>query len=480
MSHLEPMSQTEPSPMRQKIKREEKMNVGFISLGCSKNLIDTEVAIGMFKKNNYKIVNNPEEADILVINTCGFIESAKEEAINTILEMAEYKKKRCKYLIAMGCLVQRYYDDLIKLLPEVDLFIKIDEYNNLWDKIEDLVKRDIVEKSKTKTSKKISEIEPLPMPKYNEFMERIVTTGNNYAYLKIGEGCSNKCTYCAIPYIRGPFVSREMDEILNEAKMLAKKGIKELIVIAQDTTKYGVDIYGESKLAELLEKLSKIDGIEWIRFLYSYPEGITDELIKTVANNNKIAKYFDIPIQHISNPILKKMNRRTSKENITSIIEKIRKQIPDVTLRTSLIVGFPGETNENFEELLEFVKTAKFDKLGVFKYSKEEGTPAARLPEQIHGNTKKARYNKIMAEQQKISKQVLENKVGKNYKVLVEDMSFDGKYFVGRTMQDVPEEDGLVYIENDGSFDVNEILNNFVNCKITDVTNYDLKGKIVK
>ena len=456
------------------------MNVGFISLGCSKNLIDTEVAIGMFKKNNYKIVNNPEEADILVINTCGFIESAKEEAINTILEMAEYKKKRCKYLIAMGCLVQRYYDDLIKLLPEVDLFIKIDEYNNLWDKIEDLVKRDIVEKSKTKTSKKISEIEPLPMPKYNEFMERIVTTGENYAYLKIGEGCSNKCTYCAIPYIRGPFVSREMDEILNEAKMLAKKGIKELIVIAQDTTKYGVDIYGESKLAELLEKLSKIDGIEWIRFLYSYPEGITDELIKTVANNNKIAKYFDIPIQHISNPILKKMNRRTSKENITSIIEKIRKQIPDVTLRTSLIVGFPGETNENFEELLEFVKTTKFDKLGVFKYSKEEGTPAARLPEQIHGNTKKARYNKIMAEQQKISKQVLENKVGKNYKVLVEDMSFDGKYFVGRTMQDVPEEDGLVYIENDGSFDVNEILNNFVNCKITDVTNYDLKGKIVK
>ena len=456
------------------------MNVGFISLGCSKNLIDTEVAIGMFKKNNYKIVNNPEEADILVINTCGFIESAKEEAINTILEMAEYKKKRCKYLIAMGCLVQRYYDDLIKLLPEVDLFIKIDEYSNLWDKIEDLVKRDIVEKSKTKTSKKISEIEPLPMPKYNEFMERIVTTGKNYAYLKIGEGCSNKCTYCAIPYIRGPFVSREMDEILNEAKMLAKKGIKELIVIAQDTTKYGIDIYGESKLAELLEKLGKIDGIEWIRFLYSYPEGITDELIKTVANNNKIAKYFDIPIQHISNPILKKMNRRTSKENITSIIEKIRKQIPDVTLRTSLIVGFPGETNENFEELLEFVKTAKFDKLGVFKYSKEEGTPAARLPEQIHGNTKKARYNKIMAEQQKISKQVLENKVGKNYKVLVEDMSFDGKYFVGRTMQDVPEEDGLVYIENDGSFDVNEILNNFVNCKITDVTNYDLKGKIVK
>ncbi len=454
------------------------MNVGFISLGCSKNLIDTEVAIGLFKNNNYKIVNNPDEADILVVNTCGFIESAKEEAINTILEMAEYKKKRCKYLIAMGCLVQRYYDDLVKLLPEVDLFVKIDEYNKLWDKIEDLLKRDIVEKSKTKTVTKISEVKPLPMPTYNEFMERIVTTGKNYAYLKIGEGCSNRCTYCAIPYIRGPFVSRKMEDVLDEAEMLAKKGIKELIVIAQDTTKYGVDIYGESKLAELLEKLSKINGIEWIRFLYSYPEGITDELIKVIATNKKIAKYFDIPIQHISNPILKKMNRKTSKENITAIIEKIRNEIPDVTLRTSLIVGFPGETKEDFEELLDFVKNTKFDKLGTFMYSKEEGTPAARLPEQIHGNTKKSRYNKIMEAQQEISKQILKNKIGKNYKVLVEDMSFDGKYFIGRTMQDVPDEDGLVYIENNDNSNENEILDNFVNCKIIDVSNYDLIGEI--
>ena len=454
------------------------MNVGFISLGCSKNLIDTEVAIGLFKNNNYKIVNNPDEADILVVNTCGFIESAKEEAINTILEMAEYKKKRCKYLIAMGCLVQRYYDDLVKLLPEVDLFVKIDEYNKLWDKIEDLLKRDIVEKSKTKTVTKISELKPLPMPTYNEFMERIVTTGKNYAYLKIGEGCSNRCTYCAIPYIRGPFVSRKMEDVLDEAEMLAKKGIKELIVIAQDTTKYGVDIYGESKLAELLEKLSKINGIEWIRFLYSYPEGITDELIKVIATNKKIAKYFDIPIQHISNPILKKMNRKTSKEKITAIIEKIRNEIPDVTLRTSLIVGFPGETKEDFEELLYFVKNTKFDKLGTFMYSKEEGTPAARLPEQIHGNTKKSRYNKIMEAQQEISKQILKNKIGKTYKVLVEDMSFDGKYFIGRTMQDVPEEDGLVYIENNDNLNENEILDNFVNCKIIDVSNYDLIGEI--
>ena len=452
----------------------------FISLGCDKNLVDSEVMLGILADRGFEMTDTEDDADIIIINTCCFINDAKEESINTILEMAEYKKKKCKYLIAMGCLVQRYYDDLVKLLPEVDLFIKIDEYNKLWDKIEDLIKRDIVEKSKTKTIKKISEIKPLPMPTYNEFMERVVTTGKNYAYLKIGEGCSNKCTYCAIPYIRGPFVSRKMEDILDEAEMLAKKGIKELIVIAQDTTKYGVDIYGESKLAELLEKISKVKGIEWIRFLYSYPEGITDKLINVVATNGKIAKYFDIPIQHISNPILKKMNRRTSKEDVTKIIEKIRKKVPDVTLRTSLIVGFPGETKENFEELLEFVKNTKFDKLGTFMYSKEEGTPAAKLPDQIHGNTKKARYNKIMEAQQEISKEILANKIGKNYKVLVEDMSFDGKYFIGRTMQDVPEEDGLVYIKNNKDLDENTILNNFVNCKIIEVSNYDLIGEIQK
>ncbi len=455
------------------------MNVGFISLGCSKNLIDTEVAIGLFKENHYKIVNKPEDADILVVNTCGFIESAKEEAINTILEMAEYKKQRCKYLIAMGCLVQRYYDDLVKALPEVDLFIKIDEYNKLWKKIEDLIKRDIVEKAKTKTSTKISEIRPLPMPTYDEFLNRVVTTGKNYAYLKIGEGCSNKCTYCAIPYIRGPFVSRRMEDILEEAEKLASEGIKEIIVIAQDTTKYGEDIYGKSRLAELLQEISKIDGIEWIRFLYSYPEGITDELIDTVANNPKIAKYFDIPIQHISNVVLKRMNRKTSKEKIENLLEKIRNKIPNVTLRTSLIVGFPGETEEQFGELLEFVKKAKFDKLGTFMYSKEEGTPAAKLPEQIHGNTKKARYNKIMKVQKQISLEKQENKIGKTYKVLVEDISFDGKYFVGRTMQDVPEEDGLVYIKDAQNYKQEDILNHFIECRIEEVSEYDLIGKIV-
>ena len=454
------------------------MNVGFISLGCSKNLIDTEALIGEFKKNKYNIVNEEEKADILVINTCGFIESAKEEAINTILEMAEYKKKRCKYLIVMGCLVQRYYEELIKALPEVDLFIKIENYDNLWSKIEDLLKRGIVEKEKN-ASKKISEIPQMPMLKQEEFLNRTITTGTNYAYIKIGEGCSNKCTYCAIPYIRGPFASRKMEDILEEANMLAKKGIKELIVIAQDTTKYGVDIYGESKLAELLEKLSKIEGIKWIRFLYSYPEGITEELIDVVAKNDKIAKYFDIPIQHISDKILKRMNRKTNRNQIENLIANIRNKIPNVILRTSLIVGFPGETKEDFEELNEFVKQTKFDKLGTFMYSKEDGTPAEKLPEQIHGNTKKARYNKIMKTQQEISRKLQEDKIGKTYEVLVEDMSFDGKYYIGRTMQDVPDIDGIVYIKNENDKIQDSLLNHFVNCKVIDVSNYDLIAKLL-
>ena len=435
------------------------MKVGFISLGCSKNLVDTEKAIAMFKDKGYQIVNKPEEAEVIVVNTCGFIESAKEEAINTILEMAEYKKKNCKYLIAMGCLVERYKDELQKAIPEVDLWIKYSEYKTIWEQIQSVIKQEEKELAKYD---------------FNEYTDRVITTGKNYAYLKIADGCSNHCTYCAIPYIRGPFVSRKKEDILQEAKELAKKGIKELIVIAQDTTKYGVDLYGESKLAELLKELSNIKEIKWIRFLYSYPEGITDELIDVVSSNNKIAHYFDIPIQHISDRVLKRMNRRTSKNNITKLIEKIRNKIPDVTLRTSLIVGFPDETQEDFNELLEFVKKAKFDKLGVFMYSKEEGTPAAKLPNQIHGNTKKARYRKIMEQQSRISKENLEKKIGKEYEVLIEDISFDKKYYIGRTIQDVPEIDGRVYIRNTNIDKPDNIINQFKKCKVIDVSNYDL------
>ena len=452
------------------------MNVGFVSLGCSKNLIDTEVTIGLFKDHNYTIVNNPSKADIIVINTCGFIEEAKEEAINTILEMAKYKKRNCKYLIVMGCLVQRYCKELEKSLPEVDLFIPIQEYDKLWNIIENYIK--LNKKSENKeTSKKISEIKQMPMLKQTEFLNREITTGKNYAYIKIGEGCSNKCTYCAIPYIRGPFVSRKMEDIIEEAKMLAKKGIKELIVIAQDTTKYGVDIYGKSKLAELLEELSKIEDIKWIRFLYSYPEGITQELIDVVATNNKIAKYFDIPIQHISNKILKTMNRKTSKQQIESLIKNIREKIPNVVLRTSLIVGFPGETKDDFIELQDFIKKANFDRLGAFMYSKEDGTPAEKLPNQIHGNTKKSRYNKIMKIQNEISKQIMKKRIGTKCDVLIEDMSFDRKYYIGRTIQDAPDIDGIIYIKNIGN---KNLLDQIITCEIEDISGeYDLVGKII-
>ena len=453
------------------------MNVGFVSLGCSKNLIDTEVAIGKFKEHKFNIVNDPKQADIIVINTCGFIESAKVEAINTILEMAEYKKKRCKYLIVMGCLVQRYYNDLVKSLPEVDIFIKISDYNILWDKISELISfqkdpsqnEKICKKGPSQNEKKMTKA---TMFAEKEYLAREISTGENYAYLKIGEGCSNMCTYCAIPYIRGLFVSRPMEEILEEAKLLAKKGIKELVVIAQDTTKYGIDLYGKPHLAELLQELCKIKEFKWIRFLYSYPEGITDELIKVVKENDKICKYFDIPIQHISNDVLKRMNRKTSKENIDKLITKIRKEIPDVILRTSLIVGFPGESQENFEELYEFVQKTKFDKLGVFSYSKEEGTPASKMENQIHYKTKQSRLNKIMSLQQKISREKLEKNIGRTIEVLVENISFDGKYLVGRTKNDVPEEDGIVFIKK--TKENEDKINKFIKCKVVDVSSYDL------
>ena len=434
------------------------MNVGFVSLGCSKNLVVTEQIIGLFKKHNFKIVNNENMADVIIINTCGFIETAKQEAINTILEMAEYKKGRCKYLIAIGCMVERYEEELKKALPEVDLFIKIKDYNKLWTKITELLKMDITNECL-------------------QWEDRVITTGDTMAYLKIAEGCSNHCTYCAIPKIQGTYISREFKEILEEAKSLAKKGIKELIIIAQDTTKYGIDLYGKARLPELLQELCKIKGIEWIRFLYAYPESITDELIQVVKQNDKICKYFDIPIQHISDEVLKRMNRKSDGKSIKMLITKLREQIPQVILRTTLIVGFPGETEEDFNQLYKFVENAKFDKLGAFMYSKEEGTPAEKMQNQIHPSTKKSRYNKIMKLQQKISEQSLKNKIGKNYKTLIEEKSFDGRYLIGRTYMDVPDEDGVVFIEN---IEGKNLIGEFVNVEIIDVQEYDLIGKFEK
>ena len=373
--------------------------------------------------------------------------------------MAEHKENgTCKYLVVMGCLVQRYKKELQKALPEVDLFIEINDYGSYWDKILELLD----EEEKPDTINNLC------------YMDRVISTGNKTAYLKIAEGCSNRCTYCAIPYIRGPYVSRPMEEVLEEAKKLAVAGIKELIVIAQDTTRYGEDLYGESKLSDLLNELCKIDGFEWIRFLYAYPESITDELIQTVKNNPKICNYFDIPIQHISDSVLKRMNRRTNGKQIEELINKIKKQIPNVILRTSLIVGFPGETEEDFNKLYEFVKKGYFDKLGVFTYSKEDGTPAARLKEQIHPATKKKRYNLIMSVAKDISAEKLKSYIGKEYKVLVEDTTFDHKFCVGRSYMDIPDTDGMVIIKNCDT----KLVGEFVNCKVTAVNNYDLIAKI--
>ena len=542
------------------------MNVGFVSLGCSKNLVDTEMMIGVFEKENFKIVSDPKDADIIVVNTCGFIGKAKEEAINTLLEMAEYKKNKCKYLVATGCLVERYKEELKKEMPEVDLFIKFSEYSTFWQQIVEGLHLDLSKNAKNddtgkennasenknsngeynvsnnddtnnennasenknsngeynaskndNTNKENNESKNnnLNLDKdYNklDFNNREISTGNNYAYLRIADGCDNFCTFCAIPYIRGRFKSRTEEDIIKEAETLANRGIREIIVIAQDTTKYGVDIYGKPMLADLLHKLSKIDGIEWIRFLYSYPETITDELIEEVKTNDKICNYFDIPIQHISDNILKKMNRKTTKNSIINLIEKLRKEIPNVIIRSTLMVGFPGETDEDFKELCDFVKWAKFDKLGCFSYSKEEGTAAAKMQEQVKANIKKSRYNEIMSIQQKVSNENLKNKIGKVYKALIEDAfvaedkvednvkdnknnknnenddknneknsrnnANDQVVFVGRTYMDVPEIDGNVYVTADEK-DLNKVeINNFVNCKITGVKGYDLIAKV--
>ena len=450
------------------------MNVGFVSLGCSKNLIDTEMMIGIFKNNNFTIVNDPKKADVIVINTCGFIVSAKEEAINTILEMAEYKKTaKCKVLIATGCLVERYKEELEKALPEVDIFLKYSDYAEEKGKSAEVfekVLKEIYEKIE-KNSKKHINVTDL------DFMNRVITTGDQYSYLRIAEGCSNRCTYCAIPYIRGAFVSRKIEDIIKEAETLVKSGRKELILIAQDTSKYGIDIYGEPKLAELLRQLCKIKDLKWIRFLYTYPEDITDELIQVVKENDKICKYFDIPIQHISNKVLKRMNRKCTGESIRNTIAKLRKEIPGVVIRTTLMVGFPGETQEDFEELYNFVKETKFDKLGAFTYSKEEGTPAARLKEQIHPMTKKSRYNKIMKLQQEISKENEKKQLGKELEILIEGITPDEKYYIGRSYMDVPGIDGIAYVENNKK---ENLIGKYIKAKVIEVKEYDMILRIIK
>lgn len=439
-----------------------KYKVGMVSLGCDKNRVDSEIMLGVMNKE-YEITNNPKEADIIIVNTCGFIEKAKQESIDTILEMANYKTKHnCKLLIATGCLTQRYGKELQELMPEIDIMLGVNDYT----KIDKLIREFIL---KENMGDKFTEVN-YSDENINEG-ERILTTDNSTAYLRIAEGCNNFCTYCIIPKIRGKFRSREMESILKEAEGLAKKGIKELILIAQDTTLYGSDLYGKKSLHVLLNELSKIQGIKWIRVLYCYPEEIYDELITEMATNDKVLNYLDLPIQHISSKILKLMGRKTTKEDIINKIEKLRKEIPDIALRTSLIVGFPNETEEDFNELKDFLKEYKLEKVGVFKYSREEGTPAAIMDGQIDEDLKEAREKELMILQSKISNEINSLKVGKTYDVLVE--GFNGEYYYGRNYEMAPEIDGNVFFKKKHC---ESYEGDIVKVKIEENTEYDLIG----
>ncbi|MGM9533883.1 MAG: 30S ribosomal protein S12 methylthiotransferase RimO [Intestinibacter sp.] len=436
------------------------LKIALESLGCSKNLVDAEIMMGILNEKGYRLTGDFDEADVIIVNTCGFIESAKQESIDTILDFADLKQTgNLKLLIVTGCLAQRYADELKEEIPEIDAIVGTGSYQNIDEII-----------GKLKEEHQIVSLNNIEFA-YDETLPRYVSTPSHMAYLKIGEGCDNKCTYCIIPKLRGKYRSRKMEDIISEAKKLAEMGVKELIVIAQDTTKYGVDLYGEERLAELLEELAQIDGFKWIRVMYSYPESITEKLVNVISKYDNICNYFDMPIQHASNRILKLMNRKTTKEDIMSKVEMIRNIIPDATLRTSIIVGFPGETDEDFEELVDFVKEVEFDKLGVFTYSREEDTPADRLPNHIEEEVKLERQERLMLVQQAISEQKNNQKIGNKYEVLVEEQIEDNVY-IGRTMYDAEEIDAIVYIKSIRNLQVGE----FVDVVITDALEYDLMG----
>lgn len=437
-----------------------KYKVGIISLGCDKNRIDTEIILAKLE-NSYQITNNPEEADILIVNTCGFIESSKQESIDTILDMGEYKKKHnCKILVATGCLTQRYGKELIELMPEIDILLGVNDYTDLIKHIDKF----LVNKEKIVKCEYSNE-------SINEG-KRVITTDKHSAYIRIAEGCNNFCTYCIIPKIRGKFRSRKLDNIVNEAKDLCENGVEELILVAQDTTIYGKDLYGEKYLVKLIQELSKIDKLKWIRVLYCYPEEINDELIEEMATNDKVCNYLDIPIQHISNSILKRMARKTNKETILNTIKKLRNRMPDMVLRTSLIVGFPGETEEDFNELREFIKEYNLDNLGVFTYSQEDGTPASIMENQIEENIKKKRQRELMIIQQDVCKHLNQEKINKVYEVLVDKEN--DEYYIGRTKGMAPEIDGLVYIEKTTKINKGD----FVKVKVNKALEYDLIGVV--
>ena len=437
----------------------------FVSLGCDKNLVDSEQMIGLLAKNGYSFTDDESQADAIVVNTCCFIHDAKEESIETILALAEQKKTgKCKALIVTGCLAERYYDEMQKEIPEVDAILGTTAFDEIVQAVEEtlggkhrMVKKDVNTLTYLTGS-------------------RMVTTGGHFAYLKIAEGCNKHCTYCIIPKIRGDYRSVPMEDLLNDARSLAAQGVKELILVAQETTVYGVDLYGEKKLPELLKKLCEISGLVWIRILYCYPEEITDELIKVIKEEKKICHYLDLPIQHASDSVLKRMGRRTSQKELREIIGKLRREIPDICLRTTLITGFPGESREDHETVMGFVDEMEFDRLGVFPYSPEEGTPAEQFENQVDEETKEERRAEIMELQQEIAFDKAEDMQGRELYVFVEGKVADENAYVARTYKDAPNVDGMIFVNTNAEL----MTGDFVKVKVTGAYEYDLIGEIVE
>ncbi len=439
------------------------MKILFISLGCDKNLVDSEEMLGLLQRKGYSFTDDETEADVIVINTCCFINDAKEESVQTILEMAEYKKTgSCKALIVTGCMAQRYKQEILDEVEEVDMVLGTTAYEGIVDAVEEALQG----------QRKVSDVSLSYLPKTDA--GRVVTTGGHFAYLKIAEGCNKCCTYCIIPKLRGKYRSVPMERLIAQAQELADQGVKELILVAQETTVYGVDLYGEKSLHILLEKLCRIAGIRWIRILYCYPEEIYDGLIEVMKKEPKICHYLDLPIQHASNAVLKRMGRRTTKEDLIAIVEKLREEIPDIVLRTTLITGFPGETPEQHEEMMEFIDQMEFDRLGVFTYSQEEDTPAANMPDQIDEETKLCWQEELMELQQEIAFDRAEAMTGRTVLAMVEGKVADENVYVARTYGDAPNVDGLLFLSAEEAL----MSGDFVKVKITGAAEYDLMGEI--
>ena len=440
------------------------MNILFISLGCDKNLVDSEVMLGLLDSKGYQIVDDETLADIIVVNTCCFIHDAKEESIQTILDMAQYKTEgRLKALVVTGCLAQRYQQEILEEIPEVDAVLGTTSYDKIVDAVEEALEG--------QGHVKMQDLDALPLVE----TKRLVTTGGHFAYLKIAEGCDKHCTYCIIPKIRGNYRSVPMERLIKEAQELAEQGVKELILVAQETTVYGMDLYGRKSLSKLLRELCKISGIRWIRILYCYPEEIDEELIQTIKEEPKICHYLDLPIQHASDGVLKRMGRRTSKAQLVEIIGRLRQEIPDITLRSTLITGFPGETKEQHEELMEFVDEMEFERLGVFTYSQEEDTPAAGFEDQVEEEVKEDRQAEIMELQQEIVFEQAESMIGREVLVMIEGKVADENAYVGRTYRDAPNVDGLIFVNTEEEL----MSGDFARVRVTGAAEYDLIGELI-